>query len=140
MIRAATATDAPAIGALLVELGYDTDRAALAARLARLLATGTDPIWLAEAAGQPVGVLALHISDMLHQPRPDARITALAVAAGARRTGVARALVAQAEAAARAAGWGVVELTTGAQRTGAHAFYEALGFAHTSRRYGRRLD
>ena len=49
----------------------------------------------------------------------------------------ARALVDEAEAWARAQGCRRIIVTTALHRTGAHAFYERIGYAHTGRRYGK---
>lgn len=55
-------------------------------------------------------------------------VDALAVAPSARRTGVARALLADAEASARAAGARVLALDTTLENAPARALYESAGF------------
>ena len=64
-------------------------------------------------------------------PHPPARtyyVDALATAPGARRRGVARALLAQAEREAAAAGLPAVSLDTGLHNDAARALYEAAGY------------
>ena len=55
------------------------------------------------------------------------------------RGGVGRALVADAEAWARAAGAVRIEVTSNQRRLGAHAFYLALGYADSSKRFIKDL-
>lgn len=142
-VRRATVADAAGLAPLLGALGYPTEPAAVAERLATLLASPRDAVLMAEEAGSsdgPLGVLALHWGLLLHQARPVARIGSLAVAEGARGRGIGKLLVRKAAALARAEGCEVLELTTGRQRHAAHAFYAAQGFAWTALRFGRTLD
>ena len=68
-------------------------------------------------------------------PAPDSLyIDALAVAAGARRQGMARALLGRAEALARECGCGCVSLDTGVDNHDARSTYEACGFELRSER------
>ena len=55
-------------------------------------------------------------------------VEAVRVAADQRSYGVGAALMAECEARARAAGAGVLQLTTDKARQDAHRFYERLGF------------
>jgi ribosomal protein S18 acetylase RimI-like enzyme len=61
-------------------------------------------------------------------PRDSLYVDALAVDAGARRRGVARRLLAEAEAMAREAGLSAVALDTGIENRAARALYEGSGF------------
>ena len=61
----------------------------------------------------------------------------LAVAASARRLGVGRALMAEAEAVATELGLARVELDVRAWNEGAARFYAALGYAPFATRLGR---
>jgi predicted N-acetyltransferase YhbS len=63
-------------------------------------------VLVAERAGRIVGLVTLHMVPVLHDPGDWCRLTSLVVRPSARRGGVARALVAEAESLARAAGWG----------------------------------
>lgn len=66
-----------------------------------------------------------------HPPAGAWYVDALAVAEGARRRGVARALLDDASARARELGAPGVALDTGVRNRGAQALYEACGFART---------
>ena len=76
---------------------------------------------------------------VLQRDGPAARLTALVVREDARGRGVARALVAAVEAAAREAGCVELHVTTANHRADAHAAYRALGFEDTGRRFAKRL-
>ena len=67
------------------------------------------------------------------------RIIAFVVREDARRRGIARALLAAVEAAARAAGCEHLHVTTAHRRADAHAAYTALGFSDTGLRFGKDL-
>ena len=139
-IRPANAADALAVSLLLRQLGYEVSPPGAADRLARLAGTGSDPVYLAVEDGQPLGLLALHWTAMLHREKPEARITVLVVEEQARRRGVGQRLVEHALAAARDAGCGRLELTSANNRADAHAFYRADGFQQSSLRFHRDLE
>jgi GNAT superfamily N-acetyltransferase len=139
-VQSALPEDAAAVRELLRELGYPMPVDDAARRLHRLAATGTDPVYLAFEGAVPLGLIALHLAIYLHLDSPAARITALVVSKKARRSGVGACLVEYAEARAREAGCGEIELTTAAHRNDAHTFYRALGFAETSVRFRRSLS
>lgn len=139
-IRPARAEDAAAVSELLRELGYEVSAASAGDRLARLTATGVDPVFVAVESGAPLGLVALHWTPMLHREKPEARITALVVRNEARRRGIARRLVDHALSVARDAGCGRLELTSAKDRADAHAFYRAEGFQQGSVRFHRDLD
>jgi len=147
-IRPATVADAAVVRDLLHELGYRATVRDVTRRLRALLATGSDPIFLAIADGGAVGLMALHSGSMLQYREPVTRITTLVVAASARGTGIGRLLVAHAAKLAKARGCGALELTTGLARHDAQAFYRAIGFNATALRFvmplssrmKRRLD
>jgi GNAT superfamily N-acetyltransferase len=69
-----------------------------------------------------------------------AQIESVRVAAHLRGQGVGRAMFADAEARARAAGCKLMQLTMNAARTGSHAFYRSLGFEASHVGFKRALD
>jgi ribosomal protein S18 acetylase RimI-like enzyme len=79
--------------------------------------------------GQPVGFACLRLVPHLQGDEPYAELTDIYVEAPFRRQGVARALIAQVEAAARAAGASEVVIITGFDNEGAQAAYRASGYA-----------
>ncbi|MEO0703542.1 MAG: GNAT family N-acetyltransferase [Pseudomonadota bacterium] len=60
-----------------------------------------------------------------------AQLESVRVASDLRGQGIGRMLIADAEARAKAAGCGLVQLTMNAARTGSHAFYTAQGFVNS---------
>jgi aminoglycoside 6'-N-acetyltransferase I len=129
------------VSALLGELGYDVPVDAAAECMRRLAASDHDAVYLylADGSTAPLGLIAVHWTEILHLPAPSARITSLVVSEKARRRRVGERLIAHAAATARAAGCGSLELTTALHRDGAHAFYRALGFTEKSRHFQRPL-
>ena len=138
-IRIATQADAPAIARLLGELGYPTTGAQAARRLARL-GGKDDPVFVATDEGDVVGLVALHLSHMLHLDSTWSRVTTLVVAQTHRRRGVGEALLAHAEQCALAAGASGVELTCGPRRADAHRFYMRHGYAERRKRFFKALE
>lgn len=128
------------MSALLRELGYEVPVDAAGERLRQLAASDHDAVYLyIDSHAVPLGVIAVHWTQMLHLPAPSARITSLVVSGKARRQRVGERLIAHAAEVARRAGCGSFELTTALHRDGAHAFYRALGFTEKSRHFQRPL-
>src|SRR5262245_42441794 len=138
-IRDALAADSGAIAALLTQLGYPSDAAAVEERLDRLRVVG-DRVVVADQDGQVVGLAHLQVSPAIERDRPAAKLGALVVDETHRGRGIGRALVGAAEAEARLRGCELLYLTTAERRDDAHAFYERVGLEHTGRRYSRTLS
>lgn len=137
-VRRATRADAAAVARLLTPLGYPVDAGDVLAVWDAWEAAG-DFALVAEADGKLVGVVTLHTMVVLHRPKPVGRITSLAVDPEAQGQGLGRALTEAAEAALRAAGCGLVEVTSHQRRKAAHTFYEHLSYERTSYRFMRPL-
>jgi len=138
-IRASTPDDAVAVSTLLGELGYTVSVRQTAEHVLELSKTGSDPIFLAVADGQVLGLLALHLCRMLQYASPVVRVTALVVARRTRRRGVGKLLMEHAEQVGSAAGCEFVELTSAMDRTEAHAFYRSIGYEPNSLRFRKLL-
>ena len=138
IIREPDPSDGPSLAGLLEQLGYPAAPYEIAARLARLREAG-DETFVAELAGEVVGVVTLHVTQVLHRPAPVGRITGLVVAEGASRNGIGRALVEMAEARLASRGCGFVEVTSGLARRVAHRFYEGLGYRNDDLRFFKTL-
>jgi ribosomal protein S18 acetylase RimI-like enzyme len=136
-IRAARPADSKAIAALVTALGFETSADEIAERLTALKKAREEP--LVAEQGEVVGVLAWHVTPVLHRPEPVGRITMMVVAEGERRRGVGRALVEAACERLRAKGCGLVEVTSNVDLSGAHGFYRKLGFERTSYRFANEL-
>src|SRR5947209_6085470 len=125
-LRVAESGDADRIAELLGDLGYPAPAASVVGRLERLRASRS-AAFVADVDDQTVGLCTVHLFDVIHEDTPAAMLSVLVVSPLARRAGVGRRLVAQAEAWARAAGAGRIVVASGLARSDAHAFYEALG-------------
>jgi GNAT superfamily N-acetyltransferase len=138
-VRRAAAADAAAIAALLAELGYAAAPADVDRRLAELEASGRSAALVAEHDGAVAGVLTLHMVPVLHEAGDWCRVTALIVGERARRRGLARALVSEAEAVARSHGCVRIEVTSALHRDGAHELYRGMGFGQVSEHFLKAL-
>jgi GNAT superfamily N-acetyltransferase len=140
VIRPAAADDADAISALLAELGYPATPAEVPARLDALAAHPGVVALVAELEHEIVGLATCHLFPTIHGAEPVAWLTALVTARHARGEGVGTTLVRSVESWARSRGAGRVSLTSGTQRTEAHAFYERLGYDRTGVRLTHPLE
>jgi GNAT superfamily N-acetyltransferase len=127
-VRQAAPDDATALARML-EL-FDRMGATPAQVAARMLACQhVLTTFLGELDGQPVGFACLRLVPHLQGDEPYAELTDIYVDAPVRRQGVARALIARVEAAARAAGAREVVIVTGFDNAGAQAAYRVSGYA-----------
>ena len=94
---------------------------------------------VAEVEGEVVGFSSLHFRDRLNRPTPDGWIPDLIVTASARRQGVARALLEEAERACCERGCWSLTLESGYQRTEAHVLYEDFGMERHGFYFGKSL-
>ncbi|MGQ9366783.1 N-acetyltransferase family protein [Azospirillum sp. ST 5-10] len=147
-VREAVPADGPALQALAAAVDATSpflvrepgERPAWAASrrpsedLAAFQASGNSAVFLAEAAGQPVGYLAA-TGGRLARTRGVATLAA-GVRADWRGRGVATRLFAAAHAWAGRAGLHRLELTVAADNGGAAALYRRLGYADEGRLHG----
>jgi GNAT superfamily N-acetyltransferase len=138
IVREARPGDAPRMAALIGQLEFTVDEAGVRDRLERLAEVG-EPVLLAEADGEVVGLLDWHVMTTIHRPRPVGRLVALVVAEGHRGAGIGRALVGEAERRMRARGCEKMEVTSNLRLAEAHRFYEGLGLERSSYRFAKDL-
>ncbi|HET8626302.1 MAG TPA: GNAT family N-acetyltransferase [Thermomicrobiales bacterium] len=137
-VRQATPDDAAELAPLLDQFdGLGATPAQVAARM--LACQGVLTTFLGELDGRPVGFACLRLIPHLQGDEPYAELTDIYVEAPSRRQGVARALLARVEAAARAGGASEVVLITGFDNPGAQAAYRASGYADWALAMRRRL-
>jgi GNAT superfamily N-acetyltransferase len=138
-IREATVSDAAAVAALLGELDYPSSPAQASERLARIAADPSTWAIVAEADAELAGLAVLHMQNLVERDEPGTEVAGLVVSQRFRRRGVGELLMRALEDEARRRGGHVLVLNTAHRRAGAHAFYEALGYEHTGRRYAKDL-
>ena len=137
-----TAADAPAVALLSEQLGYDSLPPELVAeRLDRFGRSRDHGCFVAERSSVLLGWVDVFSVSMLISPQFFAEIGGLVVDTNARRQGVGRALVRQAEVWANEHGFAEVRLRSGLHRTEAHEFYQSLGYelAKTSHLFRKDL-
>jgi GNAT superfamily N-acetyltransferase len=139
-IRDAHTEDTPGLARLLAELGYPDDEERVLARV-QALGEHRDSFVLVADDGELAGLASATVMPLLHEDCSWCRLSALVVAEGHRRHGVARALVAEVERRALEAGCRYLEVTSGERpgREAAQMFYESLGLEQVSRRYLKKL-
>jgi diamine N-acetyltransferase len=150
IIREATTNDLDDLATLLVDFNavhaiglphiyrpVVTD-AETADYLRRVLASAQTHQFVADVAGQAVGLLILQRDQVprtpVHVPRQWVIINVLVVREGYRRRGIGEALMRHAHAWAREQGIETVELMVAEFNTAAIAWYEKLGFTTFERR------
>ena len=138
-IREATQDDAPAVAALLGELGYPTSADQAAERIGRIAADPTTWVIVAEVDSELAGLGALHVQNLVERDEPGCEVAGLVVGQRFRRRGIGELLMHALEDEARRRGGKFMVLNTAHRRADAHAFYEALGYEHTGRRYAKQL-
>ena len=138
-LRSASVIDADDVAALLSELGYPCSVADARERIRAITANDRQALVLARSGGRVCGLIALDFMYYLPLGTTTCRVTALVVTPTAQGLGIGRALLKEAERRARVGGAARIELTSGAQRTEAHAFYRACGYKDSSVRFVKLL-
>ncbi len=138
-LRIAMVADADDVARLLSDLGYPCDVPEAAERIHAIAGNDRQALVVARRDGAVVGLIALDFMYYLPLGTTTCRVTALVVTPTAQGLGIGRALLKEAERRARVGGAARIELTSGAQRTEAHAFYRACGYKDSSVRFVKLL-
>jgi len=134
-LRSARLSDAEALAGLVSELGYPTSSMEMRVRLQAILEDADYEPIVALVGERVVGLVGTRLGPVYEADGLQGQIMALVVAGGFRRLGIGRALMQAAIENLETRGAASTIVNTGNQRAGAHAFYEALGFEFTGRRY-----
>jgi ribosomal protein S18 acetylase RimI-like enzyme len=137
-IRDAKSKDAAQLASLFALLEHDIDEKALA-RSVKALAKAGEPVLVAVRGKEVIGACGIHRMIVPHREKPVGRITILVVVEAARKLGLGRMLVEEAERRLAKLGCGLIEVTSNDRLTQAHAFYRHLGFERTSMRFAKAL-
>ncbi len=138
-VRPAATGDASDVACLFGDLGYPCTREEAAERIAMVLGDPRQHLLLAERDGKVCGLISLHMIYSVATGADLARVTALVVAPDCHRLGVGRRLLKEVEGIARGGGVARIEVTTGAHRKHAHAFYKGCGYSDRSMRFVKLL-
>ncbi|HSD18020.1 MAG TPA: GNAT family N-acetyltransferase [Thermomonas sp.] len=138
-LRSAMVVDADDVARLLTELGYPCETGEAADRIDAIAGNDRQALVLARREGAVCGLVALDFMYYLPLGTITCRVTALVVTPTAQGLGIGRQLLKEAERRARGGGASRIELTSGSQRTEAHAFYRACGYKDSSVRFVKQL-
>ena len=133
--------DSEAVATLSGQLGYPVSDSQVRYRFLRIAATFGNGLFVALNEQQAlVGWVHVHTVDRLQVERY-AEIGGIVVAAACRGGGVGRSLMVSAEKWAADSGYDRINLSSGAHRHEAHAFYERIGYSNinTSFRFEKLL-
>lgn len=139
-VREAQRQDAAAVAALLGELDYPSSLDQARERLERIKQDPSTWVVVAEVDGKIAGLAALHVQNLVERDDLGCELAAMVVEERYRRRGVGVRLMEVIEEEARSRGCVNLVLNTAHRRADAHAFYEALGYEHTGRRYAKELS
>ena len=138
-LRSASLMDADDVAALLSALGYPCDREDASERIHAIIANDRQAMVLARCDGIVCGLIALDFMYYLPLGTTTCRITAMVVTPEAQGRGLGRQLLREAERRARVGGAARLEITSGSQRSDAHAFYRACGYSDGTIRFVKHL-
>ena len=128
IIRKSEPKDAEAITTInRDEMGYLYPVKQTEEKLRKLLDDESHLILVAENEGEVLGYVHAEVYDLLYFDTM-VNIMGIAVSSASRGMGVGKALMSAVEDWAAKIGADAVRLVSGAERTGAHAFYERVGF------------
>jgi ribosomal protein S18 acetylase RimI-like enzyme len=138
-IRDAELNDAAELAVLMRELGYETQRPEMEARLKLVLSNSAYKTFVAIMDGCVCGMIGTLTYPSYEHNDPSGRILALVTLSPARRRGVGRALIATAEKDFAQRGIKRVALDTRLTREDAHKLYESLGYERNGWRFVKQL-
>jgi ribosomal protein S18 acetylase RimI-like enzyme len=139
-IRDAELNDTAELAVLMRELGYETKRAEMEARLKLILSNPAYKTFVAIMDGCVCGMIGTLTYPSYEHNNPGARILALVTLSAVRRRGIGRALIATAEKDLAQRGIRRVALDTRLTREDAHKFYESLGYERNGWRFVKELS
>ena len=127
VLRRMQRADVSAATALCAQLGYPTNEEAVARRFTSLSTLDDHEFFVATMGEAVVGWVHVHIRQGL-ESGPDGEVGGLVVDERQRGAGIGRLLMEEAERWTRARGCTRLRLRSNVIRTGAHAFYQRIGY------------
>ncbi len=137
IFRTVQAGDAKPLLPLMDQLGYPIDENTMQENIQKYNSSLNLRSWVAEKDGLVIGCIAVEVVNYFHMPDSFLRVIVLIVNEKYQRLGLGNRLMHLAEKFAVEHKCAQIELATGVQRAGAHAFYQSLGYSDIgcSRRY-----
>jgi len=131
--------DAEAVAELIRQLGYPVTEADVVKRITQY-SQPSYLLLLAKTDGKTIGLIALHIYDVLHLPAPEGRIISFCVDEKLRNSGVGNFLLKEAEDYFRESGCYKIVLNCNLRRTEIHQYYLNRGYQFTSKHFAKFLQ
>jgi GNAT superfamily N-acetyltransferase len=135
--REAGPADVQALSVLAEQLGYAAASGEIAGRLARMDRAREQVIVVADVDGRVVGWAGVRATEHIHSGAY-AEVSGFVVDEAHRGRGAGRLLMSAVEGWAREKRLPAVRLSANVTRTGAHRFYESLGFEQTKQQFAFR--
>ncbi len=136
-MRPAQPSDADRIASLFTDEGYPAGPSDIVDRLERF-ASPYSTVSVAEANGEVLGFVAVHLVPRFEHNDRFARVVAIVVDAGVRDRGLGHLLMGEAERIARDGAAAFIEITAGHHRAEARQLYESLGYDGSVAAYLRK--
>lgn len=134
IVRSACLEDSPDLASLSEQLGYPTTAREVEARLPKYIDSDTARVVVAEHKGRVIAWTSIEIVDHFYLEK-FAELSGFVVDSNFRGQGVGHELMREAERWAASKGLSVLRLKTNVVRTGAHKFYESMGFECVKTQY-----
>lgn len=138
-IRTAAAPDAPALSALVAQLGYPAPAEVIPDRLTNMARSGDNVVLVAELNGNVVGVMTARVMWVIHHDAPLAWLTALVVLDSARGKGIGSLLLERAEGWAKHKGAQKISLSSAMHRVETHSYYDNRGYERSGLRFTKKF-
>ena len=135
-IRIAISEDAASVADLINQMGYSVSETEAEIRIKHY----SKPFYrlmLAEHDGNTIGLIALHIYDVLHLPAPEGRVISFCVDEKVRDKGVGTKLLNEAENFFKESGCYKIVLNCNLRRTDTHQYYLNRGYQFTSKHFAK---
>ena len=141
VMRAMTPNDIPATRMLLSQLGYELNTNEVERRYYAVRERGDHAVFVAEGDGQIIGFLHLYERPAFDKP-PEVIVQAIVVDQRLRGTGIGKTIMNMAEHWALERGYSSIALTSNISLSGAHSFYNRLGYKieATSHLFRKQLE
>ena len=127
LTRAMAPTDIPAARMLLSQLGYELNTNEVERCYNAVRERGDHAVFVAEEDGRIIGFLHLYERPAFDKP-PEVIVQAIVVDQSLRGAGIGKTIMSMAERWALERGFSSIALTSNISRSGAHSFYNRLGY------------
>ncbi len=136
IIRIAIPEDAASVADLINQMGYPVSESEAEIRI-KHYSKPSYRLMLAEIEGNTIGLIALHIYDVLHLPAPEGRVISFCVDEKVRDKGVGTTLLTEAENFFKKSGCYKIVLNCNLRRTDTHQYYLNRGYQFTSKHFAK---